>query len=88
MPHLPRDAADHEAFLGIGAVSERFGPKEPRQLAGLTGGVFQNRRLTDTAQRLLEQAGFRVHLTDALPCNDAGIAFGQIVEAVAAGVAR
>jgi hydrogenase maturation protein HypF len=55
---------------------------------GLTGGVFQNRRLTDTAQRLLEQAGFRVHLPDALPCNDAGIAFGQIVEAVAVGVAR
>ena len=25
---------------------------------GLTGGVFQNRRLTETAQRLLEQAGF------------------------------
>ena len=33
-------------------------------------------------------AGFRVHLAEALPCNDAGIAFGQIVEAVAAGVAR
>jgi hydrogenase maturation protein HypF len=46
--------------------------------------VFQNRRLTDAAQRLLEQAGFRVHLAEALPCSDAGIAFGQIVEAAAA----
>jgi hydrogenase maturation protein HypF len=55
---------------------------------GLAGGVFQNRRLTDAAQSLLEQKGFRVHLAEALPCNDAGIAFGQIVEAAAAGVAR
>ncbi|HSD74225.1 MAG TPA: carbamoyltransferase HypF [Steroidobacteraceae bacterium] len=50
---------------------------------GLTGGVFQNRRLAETALALLEQAGFRVHLTEALPANDAGIAFGQIVEASA-----
>jgi hydrogenase maturation protein HypF len=50
---------------------------------GFAGGVFQNRRLTDTAQGLLEQAGFRVHLAEALPCNDAGIALGQVVEAVA-----
>jgi len=55
---------------------------------GFAGGVFQNRRLTDTAQGLLEQAGFRVHLGEALPCNDAGIALGQVVEAVARPDAR
>jgi hydrogenase maturation protein HypF len=55
---------------------------------GFTGGVFQNRRLADTALALLEQAGFRVHLPEALPANDAGVAFGQIVEASAAGAAR
>jgi hydrogenase maturation protein HypF len=49
---------------------------------GLTGGVFQNRRLADAAQALLGQAGFRVYFSEALPANDAGIAFGQIVEAV------
>jgi hydrogenase maturation protein HypF len=48
---------------------------------GLTGGVFQNRRLTEAALSLLKQAGFRVHLSEALPSNDAGIAFGQLVEA-------
>jgi hydrogenase maturation protein HypF len=51
---------------------------------GLTGGVFQNRRLADAVLSLLERAGFRVHLPAALPANDAGISFGQIVEAVAA----
>jgi hydrogenase maturation protein HypF len=52
---------------------------------GLSGGVFQNRRLADAAQALLKPAGFRVYLPVALPANDAGISFGQIVEAVAAG---
>jgi hydrogenase maturation protein HypF len=55
---------------------------------GLTGGVFQNRRLAEAAHELLSADGFRVRLNLALPANDAGIAFGQIVEATAAGVAR
>jgi hydrogenase maturation protein HypF len=52
---------------------------------GFSGGVFQNRRLADAAQALLQAAGFRVHLPVALPANDAGISFGQIVEAAAGG---
>jgi hydrogenase maturation protein HypF len=52
---------------------------------GFSGGVFQNRRLADTAQALLEPAGFRMHLPVALPANDAGISFGQVVEAAATG---
>lgn len=48
---------------------------------GLSGGVFQNRRLVETAKRLLEQAGFRVWLPHRIPVNDAGISFGQIIEA-------
>lgn len=47
---------------------------------GLTGGVFQNRLLTETTQRLLRREGFRVHLCEALPGNDGGLAFGQVVE--------
>jgi len=47
---------------------------------GLTGGVFQNRLLTELALAGLEAAGFRVHLAERLPVNDAGIAFGQVAE--------
>jgi hydrogenase maturation protein HypF len=47
---------------------------------GLTGGVFQNRVLADEAAELLTAAGFEVHLPRALPCNDAALCFGQIVE--------
>ncbi len=47
---------------------------------GLTGGVFQNRILTERITALLQDDGFTVYLAQAVPCNDAGISFGQIVE--------
>lgn len=48
---------------------------------GLCGGVFQNRLLTEQAVALLRADGFEVHLPQRLPCNDAALAFGQLVEA-------
>ena len=47
---------------------------------GLGGGVFQNRLLTETTVSLLTHAGFRVYLAQQLPCNDGGLAFGQMIE--------
>lgn len=47
---------------------------------GLTGGVFQNRLLAELAIARLEAAGFRVHLPERVPVNDAGVSFGQIIE--------
>ena len=74
----------HDALAHtILSIAEHERAKHHDFAVGLTGGVFQNRRLADTALALLEQAGFRVRLSEALPCNDAGIAFGQIVEAAA-----
>lgn len=46
----------------------------------LSGGVFQNRVLTETAVTLLEQAGFTVTIPAKIPINDAGISFGQVIE--------
>jgi hydrogenase maturation protein HypF len=40
---------------------------------GLTGGVFQNRLLTETVFDLAQEAGFTVCLPERLPCNDAGL---------------
>jgi len=48
---------------------------------GLTGGVFQNRLLTDYVTTLLRAEGFTVYLPKHIPGNDAGISFGQIIEA-------
>ncbi len=50
---------------------------------GLTGGVFQNRFLSDTCVERLSASGFEVNLADALPCNDGGLSFGQAIELAA-----
>jgi hydrogenase maturation protein HypF len=57
-------------------------------VVGLTGGVFQNRKLTEHAADQLEGAGFRIWLNEHIPCNDGGLALGQIVEASARAVAE
>ncbi|ALG66885.1 carbamoyltransferase HypF [Beggiatoa leptomitoformis] len=48
---------------------------------GLTGGVFQNRYLTELVIAQLNAVGFEVFLPTQLPCNDGGMSFGQIIEA-------
>jgi hydrogenase maturation protein HypF len=47
---------------------------------GLSGGVFQNRLLTENALALLGENGFDARLGLKVPCNDAGLSFGQIIE--------
>ena len=47
---------------------------------GLSGGVFQNRLLAESAIDRLRAAGFAVHLPQRLPVNDAGLSFGQAIE--------
>jgi hydrogenase maturation protein HypF len=42
--------------------------------------VFQNRILTGQVRELLEDDGWPVSLSTDLPCNDAAISFGQLVE--------
>jgi hydrogenase maturation protein HypF len=49
-------------------------------VVGLTGGVFQNVRLTTLAHDLLTRKGFRVCLAERVPCNDGGLSYGQIIE--------
>jgi hydrogenase maturation protein HypF len=45
--------------------------------------VFQKRRLAETALTALTEPGFRAYLPIGVPCNDAGLSFGQIIEAAA-----
>lgn len=45
----------------------------------LSGGVFQNRLLLRKTVPLLESAGFEVYTHRQVPCNDGGIALGQVV---------
>ncbi len=50
------------------------------EVAGLTGGVFQNRRLLELAAGGLARRGFRVLLPERIPCNDGGLSYGQVAE--------
>jgi len=47
---------------------------------GLSGGVFQNRVLTEQACTWLQNDGFRVHMPEEIPVNDAGLSYGQVLE--------
>jgi hydrogenase maturation protein HypF len=59
------------------ALREEYGMSK----LGLTGGVFQNRVLCERILAAAPRQGFAVHLPEMLPCNDAGLSFGQIIEA-------
>lgn len=50
----------------------------------LTGGCFQNRRLTEACLQRLLDAGFRPYWHQRVPPNDGGISLGQVVAAAAA----
>ncbi len=49
----------------------------------LSGGVFQNRLLLESARRELEESGLRTLVPVALPPNDGGISYGQVAVAAA-----
>jgi hydrogenase maturation protein HypF len=48
----------------------------------LTGGCFQNRRLTERAVQRLRSEGFRPYWHQRVPPNDGGISLGQVVAAL------
>ena len=55
----------------------------PFEAVGLSGGVFQNRRLTERVVDLLQGEGIEVRLHEQVPANDGGLCFGQVIEALA-----
>ncbi len=57
---------------------------EKPQAIGLTGGVFQNRLLSERVIALLNENGFEARLPEIVPANDGGLAFGQVIEVLAA----
>jgi hydrogenase maturation protein HypF len=55
----------------------RVGYEHEIRQVGLSGGVFQNRLLTELAIEGLQRRGFDVFLPERLPCNDAALCYGQ-----------
>jgi hydrogenase maturation protein HypF len=68
----------HNALVNwIVEVAAREGLKQ----VVMSGGVFQNRYLTERAAEVLESRGFTVHTHRQVPPNDGGLALGQAVMA-------
>ncbi len=76
-----RAGAVHSSLAdGIAQLAERLRAQSGSSLVGLTGGVFQNRRLTEIALAGLSARGFEVLLPVQLPCNDGGLSYGQVAD--------
>jgi hydrogenase maturation protein HypF len=79
-------AADFHATLAEAALRQALALRERAgfDAIGLAGGVFQNRVLSEMLVERCEAHGLAVHVAARVPVNDAGLAFGQVVEHAAA----
>lgn len=75
-------AAGFHASLAQALLDQALALRESHGtfVVGLSGGVFQNRVLTERAVTLLQANGFEVRCAATVPCNDAGLCFGQVIE--------
>ncbi len=76
-------AARIHATLAASIVATARSVGEQRVV--LSGGCFQNRRLTEAAARGLREAGFEVLLHRLVPPNDGGVSLGQAAVARRSG---
>lgn len=67
-----------------GLIREREGI----QTVALSGGVFQNKVLTESVIRLLRENGFCVYMNSLVPPNDGGISLGQTYIGLMSGPER
>ncbi|MGZ4789510.1 MAG: carbamoyltransferase HypF [Terriglobales bacterium] len=89
-PLISAVVADKQAGVAVPVIAARFHNAlvgwivDVATQAGLSqivlsGGVFQNRYLTERAAGILESRGFTVFTHQRVPPNDGGIALGQAV---------
>lgn len=77
-----RGSVFHASLANI-IVDQAMAIREKHKITqiGLSGGVFQNRLLTELAVSKLTKQGFQVYSHEAFPAGDGSISFGQIIEA-------
>ena len=73
---------------GVAAAAQRVAADEGLDTVALSGGVFQNARLTDVVVADLEAAGLTVLVHRLLPPNDGGVSVGQAAVAARRSVAN
>jgi hydrogenase maturation protein HypF len=71
-------AGFHEAFgHATATLAAQIASEQGLDTIALTGGVFQNARLTDVVESGLRDLGFEVLVHEFVPPNDGGISVGQ-----------
>jgi hydrogenase maturation protein HypF len=63
----------------IVCVLQKLRERNGTNLVGFSGGVFQNRLLEELLTPLLRADGFEARFHSRIPCNDGGLAVGQVV---------
>jgi hydrogenase maturation protein HypF len=72
----------HNTLVKIGVeVCRKIRQQEGLTKVALSGGVFQNRLLSERMKGSLEKEGFTVFVHRQVPCNDGGLSLGQAVVA-------
>jgi hydrogenase maturation protein HypF len=80
-PVADRAACFHYSMAeSIVQQCKRFAEQYGDFAVGLSGGVFQNRLLTEHVIQRLQEEKLRVYLPQVLPCNDGGLCYGQVIE--------
>nr|WP_298041663.1 hypothetical protein [uncultured Campylobacter sp.] len=72
-PHLAATKFINAIANFIAEFAEGFGLE-----VALSGGVFQNATLLNLTCKKLRARGIKFHLNREIPCNDSGIAYGQL----------
>ncbi len=65
-------------FQGLAEITVAIAGKWSGYPVFLSGGVFQNKTLTEAAVGVLASAGHQVYCHGRVPCNDGGLAVGQL----------
>jgi len=70
----------HNTLVKMGvSLCKRIRDHEGPDQVALSGGVFQNRLLSERMKAALEESGFKVLVHRQVPCNDGGLSLGQAV---------
>jgi hydrogenase maturation protein HypF len=74
----------HNTVVGvIEAMAQNATQESGIKKVVLSGGSFQNRILVERSVDVLQSAGYEVYIQHKVPCNDGGIALGQLAVAAA-----
>lgn len=59
-------------------MAKRYRKQTGADKVVISGGCFQNKRLTEQLQRMFAEAGIPLFVSGRIPCNDGGVAVGQL----------